>query len=65
MSDADAGHIRQLVSLAGGHTTLYRGAAPGQVFQPLAPALLKLQQRLKQQFDPHLIFNPGRMYPEL
>ena len=32
---------------------------------PLAPALLKLQQRLKQQFDPHLIFNPGRMYPEL
>ena len=65
VSDADAGHIRQLVSLAGGHTTLYRGAAPGQVFQPLAPALLKLQQRLKQQFDPHLIFNPGRMYPEL
>jgi len=65
VSDADATHIRQLVSLAGGHATLYRGATPGQVFQPLVPALLQLHQRLKQRFDPHLIFNPGRMYPEL
>lgn len=65
VSDADPALIRETLSHVGGHATAYRGAVLGQVFQPLAPALLKLQQRLKQQFDPHLIFNPGRMYPEL
>jgi FAD/FMN-containing dehydrogenase len=27
--------------------------------------MLALQQRLKQSFDPHGVFNPGRLYPEL
>jgi glycolate oxidase FAD binding subunit len=35
------------------------------VFQPLAPTLLALHQRLKHVFDPHGILNRGRMYPEI
>ena len=34
------------------------------VFQPLPTAMLALHQRLKQQFDPHGIFNRGRLYAE-
>ncbi|MBE7526286.1 MAG: hypothetical protein HS120_01065 [Burkholderiales bacterium] len=35
-----------------------------QPFHPLSPALLKIHQRLKQQFDPAGILNPQRMYTE-
>lgn len=65
-SDLPAGTIRATVAAAGGHATLYRGtdgATP--VFQPLPAPMLALQQKLKQQFDPHRLFNPGRMYREL
>jgi glycolate oxidase FAD binding subunit len=65
-SDAPAEHLRRLASDAGGHATLYRGAAPGEeVFAPLSPALLALHQRLKAAFDPAGVFNPGRMYEGL
>jgi glycolate oxidase FAD binding subunit len=51
---------------AGGHAALFRGARDGQeVFQPLAPALLALHQRLKAALDPVGVFNPGRMYGAL
>ena len=51
---------------AGGHAQRYRGAgAPSQAFQPLPMALMAIHRRLKQAFDPHGIFNRGRMYPEL
>ena len=36
-----------------------------QVFHPLPTGLMNLHRRLKQAFDPHGIFNPGRMYREL
>jgi glycolate oxidase FAD binding subunit len=50
----------------GGHATLFRNhAATDPVFQPLPPAMLALQQRIKQALDPHALFNPGRLYPEL
>jgi len=50
----------------GGHATLFRGAAPAaEVFQPLAPALLALHQRLKAALDPAGVLNPGRMYGAL
>ena len=50
---------------AGGHATLFRGGdkAVG-VFQPLAPALARIHEQLKREFDPHGIFNRGRMYPD-
>ena len=65
-ADADAAgsqHIRQAVAAAGGHATLFRGGdkAVG-VFHPLAPAVEKIHQRLRQAFDPAGIFNPHRMY---
>ncbi|AYM74727.1 glycolate oxidase subunit GlcE [Janthinobacterium agaricidamnosum] len=65
-ADADAAgalDIRQAVAAAGGHATLFRGGdkAVG-VFHPLAPAVEKIHQRLRQAFDPAGIFNPHRMY---
>ena len=69
-SDADADadvddvqRIRALATAAGGHATLFRGGEKSAgVFQPLAPALDRIHQRLKAGFDPANIFNPGRMY---
>jgi glycolate oxidase FAD binding subunit len=49
----------------GGHATLFRGAHRQEVFTPLSPALHAIHRRLKQQFDPAGIFNPGRMYADL
>jgi glycolate oxidase FAD binding subunit len=55
--------IRSTVTAVGGHATLFRGGDKSVgVFQPLAPALAKIHQRLKTAFDPSHIFNPGRMY---
>ena len=60
---ARAGEIRRAVAAAGGHATLFRGGdkAVG-VFQPLAPPVARIHERLKAAFDPAHIFNPGRMY---
>lgn len=50
----------------GGHATLFRTrGSRTQVFQPLPPALERLHRTLKEAFDPHRIFNPGRMYEGL
>ena len=60
---AQAAGIRSAVAAAGGHATLYRGGDKQLgVFHPLAPAVAKIHDRLKQSFDPAGIFNPGRMY---
>jgi glycolate oxidase FAD binding subunit len=65
-SDAGPPRIRQIAQNAGGHATLYRGAAPGEdVFTPLGPGLLALHRRLKAAFDPRGVFNPGRLYEGL
>jgi glycolate oxidase FAD binding subunit len=64
--DADAAmaaNIRRAVAATGGHATLFRGGDKTLgVFQPLAPALAKIHERLKAAFDPSHVFNPGRMY---
>jgi glycolate oxidase FAD binding subunit len=66
LADSDAATaqaIRSTVAAAGGHATLFRGGDKSVgVFHPLAPALAKINQRMKAAFDPSNIFNPGRMY---
>jgi glycolate oxidase FAD binding subunit len=60
---ATAQRIRSTVTACGGHATLFRGGDKSAgVFQPLAPALARIHERLKAGFDPSNIFNPGRMY---
>lgn len=63
----DAAALRARVRAMGGFACLYRrDGIPDEVptFDPLAPALLEIHQRLKRAFDPDAIFNRGRMYPE-
>src|SRR5437867_8505739 len=64
-SHADARTVREAAKRAGGHATLFRGGdkAVG-VFQPLAPALMRIHKQLKHEFDPLGIFNRGRMYAD-
>ena len=64
--DPEAELLRRLIQAhGGGHATLvranpaHRAAIP--VFEPQPPALAALATRLKQQFDPKGILNPGRM----
>jgi glycolate dehydrogenase FAD-binding subunit len=59
--------LRALAARLGGHAMLYRAPVrpPEGAFQPLPPAMLALHQRLKAAFDPHRIFNRGRLHPNL
>jgi glycolate oxidase FAD binding subunit len=54
--------IRNLATAAGGTAMCWRGATPaGGRFHPLQATSATLTRRLKDRFDPHGIFNPGRM----
>jgi len=64
-SDAPADEIRARVECAGGTALLWQGERNGPMFHPLAPANVELHSRLKHEFDPHAIFNRGRMIVEL
>jgi glycolate oxidase FAD binding subunit len=65
-SGADARVLREAAKRAGGHATLFRGGDKSAgVFQLLEPAVMVIHRRLKREFDPAGIFNPGRMYPDL
>ena len=64
--EPEAGLVRAMLKRhGGGHATLVRASpadrAATPVFQPLPPALATLSARLKEQFDPKNILNPGRM----
>jgi glycolate oxidase FAD binding subunit len=63
----DGSALRALATQLGGHAMLYRGPVrpPEGPFQPLSAAMLALHRRLKAALDPQLIFNPGRLYPDL
>ena len=53
---------RSLASGAGGTAMYWRGESAGQSrFHPLAPGVARIHRRLKQHFDPHAIFNRGRL----
>ncbi|THF55798.1 FAD-binding protein [Ollibium composti] len=64
--EPEADLMRALVKKhGGGHATLVRASAADRaalpVFQPQPPALAALSARLKGEFDPKAILNPGRM----
>jgi glycolate dehydrogenase FAD-binding subunit len=66
VTQAQARTIRDAARAAGGHATLFRyGDKSLGVFQPLEPAVAEIHRRLKREFDPAGILNPGRMYPDL
>ncbi|RST85251.1 glycolate oxidase subunit GlcE [Aquibium carbonis] len=65
-SDSEADTLRALVRRhGGGHATLVRASlaerAAVPVFEPQPAALAALSARLKTEFDPKAILNPGRM----
>ncbi len=62
-TSASAEAIRETAAKAGGHATLFRGGdRHSEVFHPLSPSAAALHKRLKAEFDPQAILNPGRMY---
>jgi glycolate oxidase FAD binding subunit len=65
-TEQDARQVRDCARQAGGHATLFRGGdRSAGAFTPLSPAVALIHRRLKAQFDPAGIFNPGRLYPDL
>lgn len=64
VSREDPAHIRKMLGEVGGHATLFRGHYQVPVFQPLSDKLRELHMNLKLAFDPHRLFNPGRLYPD-
>jgi glycolate oxidase FAD binding subunit len=63
--EAEAETLRRLLKQVGGYATLVRAPASVratlQAFEPQPPALAALSARLKAEFDPKGILNPGRM----
>lgn len=65
ISDLPAAALFEAAKSCGGHATLFCGQPlAGGNLAPLSPALLTLHRNLKQRFDPHGIFNRGRLYPD-
>ena len=60
-SDAPASEVRRVAAAGGGTALHWRGGSSGSRFHPLAPAVLDIHRRLKARFDPHGIFNHGRL----
>lgn len=65
-ADPEAEILRKMIAhLGGGHATLVRAPlairAATPVFEPQPAPLAALSARLKEQFDPQKILNPGRM----
>ncbi|MHA2901863.1 glycolate oxidase subunit GlcE [Ralstonia mannitolilytica] len=62
-ANTSADVIRNAARKAGGHATLFRnGDRASDIFTPVAAPLMAVHKRLKDSFDPHGIFNPGRLY---
>jgi glycolate oxidase FAD binding subunit len=65
-SSTPGARVRERLATLGGHATLFRGGDRSiGAFAPLAAPLLAIHKRLKDEFDPAGIFNPGRMYKTL
>ena len=60
--------LQAIASKAGGHATLFKSSQAlnetdkvGAAFQPQSAVLAKINQGLREQLDPHGIFNTGRL----
>lgn len=63
---ASPSQVRQIAEQAGGHASVFRATADRKdIFAPLSEPVGRIHQALKKSFDPHRLFNPGRMYPDL
>ncbi|MCC9620815.1 glycolate oxidase subunit GlcE [Thalassospira sp. MA62] len=66
-ADAMAQTLRDAVAPLGGKADLVRANTAQRlqipVFQPQSPGLAKINARIKQNFDPEGILNPGRLAP--
>ncbi len=67
-SDAAHGQVRAALGDTGGHATLIRAPEPVRaavpVFHAPSAGLAALSRRVKENFDPHGVLNPGRMSPD-
>ncbi len=62
---ATPAEVRARASALGGHATFFRGARAGvPVFTPRTAAVARIESRIKAEFDPAGIFNPGRMHAD-
>ncbi len=65
-SERPAAEIFSLAEEQGGSAMLFRGGdRNGYIFQPLPKEIFKIQQNLKQAFDPHRVLNRDKMYSQL
>lgn len=65
ISTESADVIRATAQAAGGHAVLYRSTSNSERFQKLPEAMMQVHKQLKLAFDPHGIFNRGRLYRDL
>jgi glycolate oxidase FAD binding subunit len=61
-----AAELRAAAAQVGGHATMFRAPQqlPGElpdVFSPLPAVQQRIQRELQKQFDPHGVFNTGRL----
>jgi glycolate oxidase FAD binding subunit len=61
ITDAPLAAVRGLAADALGHATIFRGDKGDAAFHPLPAIQQRLQRALKAAFDPHGVFNPGRL----
>jgi len=78
LASDDLAAVQAAAKAAGGHAMRFRGPQaqdrapprdgapqPRRFLEAPDPLRLRLHRRLKQVFDPHGVFNPGRLYPDL
>ncbi len=66
--ESAAAQLRQAADAVGGFASIFIASSvlntgPRGRFSPLKPAIEQIHRRLKAEFDPAGIFNPGRLYP--